>query len=137
MNQEQEIDIEKEIREIRASVDKLPQTADGKRTGITPDLRVRIVELWARSNMSGEEFAKAIGFGYSVIYKWSRKKMKSEPRASKFKRIKLMTSPQAGANSQDANTNRDESQIFIEGPSGLKFRLSNQELVNLLRRLAC
>jgi DNA-binding transcriptional regulator YiaG len=131
MSNDEVIHFQRELRDIRAIVDQLPRSANGKRVGVSDELRSRILDLRKWSRLSGQEFADAIGFGVSVICKWEKKQTKSASVGRRFKRlrVKSVTAP--------AEVETSPQAIRVEGPSGLKFSMHPAELADLLRMLAC
>lgn len=125
------ISFEKEVEEVRSIVDKLPRLGNGKRTGVSDELRARIVDLWQRSEITGDEFAKAVGFSFSAISNWQTMRKSRPTRGSRFKRMRV----RAAAMKTEATAS--ETAVIVEGPAGLKFSMNPSELANLLRRLAC
>lgn len=128
-NASKNIDIDKEISEIREIMNGFPKSTNGKRYGISQELRVRIVRLGRVSGMKGFEFARAIGIGSNVLAKWQRLVPVKEVKPG-FTRVRVK--------SDDGTPSGllSDGRVAIEGPVGVKFSMSESQLVSLLRRLA-
>lgn len=123
-------EIREEIAEVGAIIDALPRTSNGKRRGISSELRARVVRLKRLSGMSGVEFARSLGIGASILSKWSGQIPASSSRAE-FKRVRVTTGP-----SQDSASEAADELVNVEGPMGLRFAMNEAQLVGFLRRLA-
>jgi hypothetical protein len=132
MDQEINVQISKQIMELREEIEKLPRSQNGRRMGIEDELRVRVVGCFQKSGMGLLGFSREVGISMSVLGKWSRSISPGRRKGiCGFRKIQIQPEGNTGYSDKDKTAS-----LIMEAPKGIRIiGLRVEDVTQILRDL--
>jgi len=125
------------ITQLRAEIEALPQRRDGKRHGISDELKRRVAQELGRSGMRTGEFSSAVSVSVSALCKWQKQFGIARPVRGGRRKKEAMKSPGFKKMQVTEDKTEGSGRFTLEGPMGLRVSGLGMEEVARLWRALC